>query len=50
MAVLDQTIESALNIFAENTSKVLGADVFSYVGGISPNYLSTFKSKIEHIC
>ena len=49
MAVLDQTIETALEIFAGNTAKAFKADVFSYIGGIRPNYLSAFRSKIEEL-
>jgi hypothetical protein len=49
MAVLDQTLQGALTFFGQTASKALGADVFSFVGGINPEYLIPFRSEIERL-
>jgi len=47
MAVLNQTIDNALKYFAEETAKAFKADVFSYIGGIRPEYVAQFRADIE---
>lgn len=49
MAVLDQTLQGALTFFGQTASKALGADVFSFFGGINPEYLIPFRSEIERL-
>ncbi len=47
MAVLDQTIDNALVFYAEEIAKALKADVFSYIGGIRPEYIAPFRRSME---
>lgn len=47
MAVLKQTIELALNHYSNETADIFSADVFSFVGGIRPEYLSEFRTQME---
>ncbi len=49
MAILNETIELALNHLSEETAKVFGADVFSFIGGIRPEYLSPFRAHMEEL-
>lgn len=49
MAVLNETIESALNFYSQEAAKLFEADVFSFVGGIRPEYLSSFRAKMEDL-
>ena len=47
MAVLNETIELALNHYSKMVAQHFEADVFSYVGGIRPEYLSSFRAHME---
>jgi len=47
MAVLNQTIDLALDYHADVTAKNFNADVFSFFGGIRPEYLSPFRANME---
>ncbi len=47
MAVLNETIELALNHYSSLTAKAFEADVFSFVGGIRPEYLSDYRAHME---
>ncbi len=47
MAVLNQTIDNALDYYAEETAKAFKADVFSYIGGIRPEYIAPFRAEVE---
>lgn len=49
MAVLNETIELALNDFASLTAQIFKADVFSFIGGIMPEYLSPFRAHMENL-
>ena len=49
MAVLNQTIDIALNHYAHETAKLFNADIFAYVGGIRPEYLTNFRQSIEQL-
>jgi len=49
MAVLNETVELALNHYSQLTAKQFKADVFSFVGGIRPEYLSPFRAHIESL-
>ena len=49
MAILNETIELALNHYSETTAKKFEADVFSYVGGIRPEYLASFRAQMESL-
>lgn len=49
MAILNETIELALNHYADQTAKAFEADVFSYIGGIRPEYLTSFRSHMENL-
>ncbi len=49
MAVLNQTIDNALEYYAEETAKAFKADVFSYVGGIRPEYIAPFRAEVEFL-
>lgn len=49
MAILNETIELALNHYADQTAKAFEADVFSYIGGIRPEYLTAFRSHMENL-
>lgn len=47
MAVLNQTVDFALSHYAQLTAKQFNADVFAYVGGILPEFLTNFRQSIE---
>ena len=47
MAILNETIELALNHYSGLTAQKFEADVFSYVGGIRPEYLTAFRAHME---
>lgn len=47
MAVLNQTVDFALSHYAQQTARAFNADVFAYVGGIRPEYLTNFRQNIE---
>ncbi len=47
MAVLNETIELALNHYSDLTAQTFKADVFSFIGGIRPEYLSPFRAHME---
>lgn len=49
MAVLNETIELALNRFSNLTAQIFEADVFSFIGGIRPEYLSPFRARMENL-
>jgi len=49
MAVLNETIELALEHYSHLTAKEFKADVFSFVGGIIPEYLSSFRAHMENL-
>lgn len=49
MAVLNETINSALQHYAHVTSQTFKADVFSFVGGIRPELVSQFRSQMENL-
>jgi membrane-bound ClpP family serine protease len=49
MALLNQTIEMALNHYASSTVRAFTGDVFSYYGSIRLNLFSEFRSKIEDL-
>jgi len=49
MAVLNETIELALNHYSKQTAEILKADVFSFIGGIRPEYLSAFRAHMENL-
>jgi hypothetical protein len=47
MAILNETIEQALNHYSDLTANEFKADVFSFVGGIRPEYISSFRTHME---
>lgn len=47
MAILNETINLALDHYSKQTAKVFQADVFSFVGGIRLEYLTEFRSHVE---
>lgn len=47
MAVLNETIELALNHYSTLTTEQFKADVFSFVGGIIPEHVSSFRTHME---
>lgn len=47
MAILNETIELALNHYSNLTADKFEADVFSFVGGIRPEYVSSFRTFME---
>lgn len=47
MAILNETIELALNHYSQLTAQRFEADVFSFVGGIMPERLTSFRAHIE---
>jgi len=49
MAILNETIEQALSHYSNLTAQKFKADVFSYIGGILPEYLSPFRSHMENL-
>ncbi len=49
MAVLNETVELALNHYSSVTAQQLKADVFSFIGGIRPEYLSSFRAQMESL-
>jgi len=49
MAVLNETIELALNHYSTLTAQKFKADVFSFVGGIRPEYISSFRTYMENL-
>jgi len=49
MAVLNETIELALDHYSGVTANVMKADVFSFIGGIMPEYLTPFRSHMENL-
>ncbi|MEW7987867.1 MAG: hypothetical protein AB2799_18940 [Candidatus Thiodiazotropha sp.] len=49
MAILNETINLALNHYSKQTSNKFQADVFSFVGGIRLEYLTEFRSHIESL-
>lgn len=49
MAVLNQTIELALDHYSTVTAQYFKADIFSFVGGIRSEYLSAYRSKMEEL-
>lgn len=49
MAVLNETIELALDHFSNLTANTFKADVFSFIGGIRPEYLSPFRAHMENL-
>lgn len=50
MAVLNQTIDGALNHYAHQVAMAFNADVFSFYGGISPHYFNQFRQEVETLC
>lgn len=49
MAVLNETIELALDHYSNVTAQLFKADVFSFIGGIRPEYLSSFRAHMESL-
>lgn len=49
MAILHQTIQSALTYHGQVAAKAIGADVFSYYGGINPAYLIEYRAEMERL-
>lgn len=49
MAILNQTIELALSHYSKTTADAFKADVFSFIGGISPDLLSPFRAHMEQL-
>lgn len=49
MAVLNETIELALNHYSRAAAKLFEADIFSFIGGIRPEYLSPFRAHMENL-
>lgn len=49
MAVLNETIELALSHYSHLTAQKFKSDVFSFVGGIRPEYLSPFRAHMENL-
>ena len=49
MAVLNETIDMALDHYSLATARIFEADVFSYVGAIIPEYLQPFRSCMESL-
>ncbi|OHU87472.1 MULTISPECIES: SDH family Clp fold serine proteinase [Pseudoalteromonas] len=49
MAVLNETIELALAHYSKETAAQFEADVFSFIGGIRPEYLSIFRAHMENL-
>lgn len=49
MAVLNETIELALNHYSTQTANQFKADVFAFIGGIRPEYLSAFRAHMENL-
>lgn len=49
MAVLNETIESALDNLSQVTAQKFEADIFSFIGGIMPEYLQPFRSHMENL-
>lgn len=49
MAILHQTIDNILAHYAQENTKLFQADVFYWVGGIAPQYLTQFRSEIENL-
>lgn len=47
MAVLNETVELALTHYSKLIADKFEADVFSFIGGIIPDYLTPFRSHIE---
>lgn len=47
MAILNETIDLALDHYSGMVAKNFNSDVFSYLGGIRPEYLSAFRAHIE---
>jgi len=47
MAVLNETIELALQHYSTAAARLFEADVFSYIGGIQHGYLAHFRACIE---
>ncbi len=47
MAILEQTINLALDHYACSTAKELKTDLFAYYGAIHPQYLTEFRSSVE---
>jgi membrane-bound ClpP family serine protease len=44
-----ETIELALNHYSNLTAQQFKADVFSFIGGIKPEYLSSFRAHMESL-
>ena len=49
MAILNETIELALRHFSLQTAQLFKGDVFSFIGGLRPEYLSAFRANIEEL-
>ncbi len=47
MAVLDETIDLALEHYSGETARLFKADVFAFFGQIGHQYFLPFRSKIE---
>ncbi|MBV1898346.1 MAG: ATP-dependent Clp protease proteolytic subunit [Cycloclasticus sp.] len=47
MAILNETIDLALDHYAAEVSRVFASDLFSFVGGIRPQLLSPFRAHME---
>lgn len=49
MAVLNETIEMALNHYSQMAAQQFKADVFSFIGGIRQEYLASFRANMESL-
>lgn len=47
MTVLNETIEIALKHYSREAAEQFNSDVFAFVGGVIPQYLSSFRAHIE---
>lgn len=49
MPALNETIDNVLGVIGSDLAKEFGADVFAFLGGIRPEYLTEFRSQIEEM-
>ena len=49
MAVLNETIELALAHYSKETANAFKSDIFSFIGGIRPEYLAPFRAHMENL-
>lgn len=49
MAVFNEIMDSALDFHGNLLAQHFEADVFSFLGGIRPEYLSSFRQQVEHL-